>query len=363
MDEIPLIPKAAPAPKAPETPVDAGSQALAEALRSSFAIIKVVMVVLVAVFLASGFFTVGPQQQAIVLRFGRPAAQGPQGLLGPGLHWSWPYPIDEPVIVSISGLQQVESSVGWYATTREEELAGTEAQVSAGTPMNPLVDSYAITADVNIAHVRATLTYHISEPIDYVFHFASASNAIRNALDNALLYVASRYTIDDLLVRDVLGFKEAVRRRATQLIDQRQLGVTVEECTVNTKAPRQLAQAFHSVNEAEVLRSKTLDQARSYVNQTTNRASAEATSRIRLAESDRARYVDEVTSRAKQFQDLLPKYNHNPSLFVETRLSQALGTLLSNVQYKVFLPEKSQELRLQLNPPPTPTQVNAEQNQ
>ena len=39
-------PKAAPA----ETPVDAGSQALAEALRSSFAIVKVVMILLVAVF-------------------------------------------------------------------------------------------------------------------------------------------------------------------------------------------------------------------------------------------------------------------------------------------------------------------------
>ena len=49
--------------------MDAGSQALAEALRGSFAIIKVVMVLLVLLFLASGFFTVGPQERAILLRF------------------------------------------------------------------------------------------------------------------------------------------------------------------------------------------------------------------------------------------------------------------------------------------------------
>jgi hypothetical protein len=36
------------------TPVDSGSQALAEALRSSFAIVKVVMLVLLAVFIFSG---------------------------------------------------------------------------------------------------------------------------------------------------------------------------------------------------------------------------------------------------------------------------------------------------------------------
>ena len=59
----------------PETPVDAGSQALAEALRSSFAIVKVVMVLLVLLFLASGFFTVGPQERGILLRFGRPVGE------------------------------------------------------------------------------------------------------------------------------------------------------------------------------------------------------------------------------------------------------------------------------------------------
>jgi membrane protease subunit HflK len=353
MDDVSLTPKPLPAPPAPpETPVDAGSQALAEALRSSFVIIKFVMLVLVAVFLASGFFTVGPQQQAIILRFGRPVAQGPQALLGPGLHWSFPYPVDEPVIVSISGLQQVKSSVGWYATTPEQELAGTEPTLPAGTPMNPVVDGYAITADANIVHVRATLTYHISDPIGYVFDFVNASNAVQNALDDALLYAASRFKIDDLLVRDVLGFKDAVRRRVTELIQERQLGVTVEACDVGSKAPRQLQTAFQSVLDAELRRSKVIAQARGYEIQTTNRAGAEATSRVKLAESERARFVDDISSRAKQFQDLLPKYKENPSLFAEQRLAYTLATVMTNVQDKIFLPEKRQELRLQLNRPP-----------
>src|SRR5262252_5432743 len=107
-----------PAP-APETPLDAGSQALAEALRSSFAIVRLVMVLLFGVFLFSGFFQVGPQERALVLRFGRPTGAGAKALLGPGLHWSFPYPIDECVKVSITGLQKVSSSVGWFAITPE----------------------------------------------------------------------------------------------------------------------------------------------------------------------------------------------------------------------------------------------------
>jgi modulator of FtsH protease HflK len=79
----------------PETPIDAGSQALSEALRSSFGIIKGIMVLLVIVFLGSGFFTVGPQEQAVIIRLGKPIGEGEKALLGPGLHWALPYPIDE----------------------------------------------------------------------------------------------------------------------------------------------------------------------------------------------------------------------------------------------------------------------------
>ena len=78
------------APPAPVTPDDAGSQALAEALRSSFAIVKVVMVLMVLAFFSSGFFTVGPQEKAVILRFGKPVGEGEKALLSSGLHWSFP---------------------------------------------------------------------------------------------------------------------------------------------------------------------------------------------------------------------------------------------------------------------------------
>ena len=250
MNDHPHSPDELPAPALPpETPMDAGSQALAEALRSSFAIVKVVMVLLVLLFLASGFFTVGPQERAILLRFGRPVGEGEKALLLPGLHWSFPYPIDESIKVSISGLQQVRSTVGWYAITPEQELSGIEPP--AGGPLNPIVDGYALTADANIIHTQATLTYRIKEPIRYVFSFVNASNAVQNALDNALLYAASRFKVDDILTRDIAGFQEEVRRRVTQAVEKQDLGILVEQCAVQSVRPRQLKDAFDRVLNAE----------------------------------------------------------------------------------------------------------------
>ena len=337
-----------------ETPMDAGSQALSEALRSSFGIVKFLMGVLIIVFLASGIFQVGPQERAIKLHFGKPVGEGAKALLGPGLHWSFPYPIDESVKVSITGIQKVNSSVGWFAITPEQELAGAEP--FGGGSLNPAMDGYALTADGNIVHVRATLTYRIEDPIRYVFSFVNASNAVQNAVNNALLHTASRFNVDDILTRDIAGFRDAVRQRATELVEKQRLGVIVEQCDVQSRPPLKLKEDFANVLKAEINRNKVLNDARSYENQVLSKASADSKSRINLAQSDRARLVAEVTSRAGQFQELLPKYHQNPELFVQQRLNETLGRTLTNVQDKIFIPEsadgKAKELRLLLNREP-----------
>jgi membrane protease subunit HflK len=345
---------------APEASLDANSQALAEALRSSFTIVKFVMVVLLFVFLGSGFFAVGPQERAIILRMGKPVGSGESALLGPGLHWSFPYPIDEYVKISITGIQRATSKVGWYATTPEQELAGTEPPPNP--TLNPAIDGYALTADGNIVHTRATINYRISDPVRYVFGFVNASNAVQTTVDNAILYAVARSRIDDILTRDVAGFNELVRRRATELAELQNLGIVIEECVVQSRPPRQLKEAFDNVLRAEVNRSKVLNEARSYEHQVTSRASADAEGRKNAAESERARLVAETSSRAEQFSELLPQYRSNPKLFAQQRQTETLGRVFNNAQDKIFVaegtPGNTRELRLLLSrEPPKPKGV------
>ena len=81
---------------------------------------------LVVLIFAAGFFTVGSQERAVVLRFGKPIGEGQKMLLTAGLHWSLPYPIDEVVRIPVTELQHVTSTAGWYYTTPEMELTGFE---------------------------------------------------------------------------------------------------------------------------------------------------------------------------------------------------------------------------------------------
>jgi membrane protease subunit HflK len=352
-----------PAPEPSATPMaqeDAGSQALTEALRSSFAIVKFVMVALVVVFLGSGFFQVGTQEKAVILRFGKTVGQEQEALLGPGLHWSFPYPIDEVVKIPITEIQKISSTVGWFAETPEQELSGNLPP--PGPSLIPGVDGYVITADRNIIHTRATLYYQVDDPIRYVFGFTSASNTIQNALNNALLDTAAQFKVDDVLYSDAAGFSEAVQQRVGAQADL--LGITVKQCNVESTPPRQLKDVFDQVTEARQNQNKVLDDAHSYENQATNSAEAQASTIINEARSARARYIQSVQADAKAFSDLLPNYEINPGLFRQQELVQVMGHALTNVDFKTYLPTtdngKPIELRLLLNrEPPGPKNAPA----
>lgn len=125
--------------------MDAAGKSLSEALRISFIILKVIMVVLVIAFLASGFETVGSDERALVLRFGRIRGVGEARLLGPGPHWIFPYPIDEIVKIKVEKKVNLATDAFWYFQTEQEKLTGQKRPVRPNTPLDPKKDGYCLT--------------------------------------------------------------------------------------------------------------------------------------------------------------------------------------------------------------------------
>ncbi|MBU6410073.1 MAG: hypothetical protein KGR98_06780 [Verrucomicrobia bacterium] len=345
-------------PAAPDVQ-DADTQALSDALRSSFTIVKFLMAVMMIAFFASGFFIVGPSEKAIVLRFGKPVGQGRNVLLGPGWHWSFPYPIDSVIHIPISERQMVQSTTGWYYETAAEEAAGTPP--SAGNGLDPARDGCVITADRDIIHSRATLYYHIDDPVAYIFKFVSASNAVQNMLDNALLQTAAHFKVDDALYTDQAGFQDAVQRRVGDLAEAAGLGIVVDSCNVANVPPLQLAAIFSQVTETREQRNTTIYDARSDAEKTLANAGAKAAGAVDAAYSAQTNYLTRIFADANTFTKLQPYYKANASLFAQEILVPAMGEVLTNVEDTIFLPPRAdgsaRQLRLIINrelPPPKP---------
>ena len=349
-------PSAAPQPP-PEAPIeDASTQALSEALKSSFVVVRVVMVGLIALFFASGIFTVGPQEVAIKLLFGAPTGVGEAALLKPGLHWSFPYPINEIVKVPKGQVHTVVSSVGWFPITKEQEIAGQEPP--AGPSLNPAVDGYTLTADGNIMHVKATLRYYISDPVRYQFEFTSVSNLVQNALNNALHHASVQFTVDKATRQDIAGFKEKLMNRVQQLALAQGLGIEFDPRGSDVIAipPRQVKAAFDAVLEAENDKRKTINTAEGEANTTLTKAQAEEDGIRNAGLADKTRIEQSAKADAAYFVARLEEFKRNPQLFRERRLTETMANVLANAQEKYFLVERAdgtpRELRILLNREP-----------
>jgi len=341
-------------PTPPEAPVaeDAGSQALSGALKSSFFIVQIIMGGLVLLFLCSGFFTVKEGYRAIILRFGNPVGQGEQALLGPGWHLAWPAPIDKVEQIPIKSIQTAESTVGWYSGGSPFGVVGPDNN-SGVNALNPATESYAITSDANIIHVAAQLRYRITDPIRFHFDFSDATFFVTNALNNALIFTASQFTVDDALIGKSAAFRERVASRMRDLVENQKLGIAVEQVDVIAVPPQYLQPKFQEYLQATIKRDNALSLAESYTNQVSSLARAEFESRTNKANADRVLTVQLINAEAKKFEDLLPKYEANPALFTSIRQMETLQKVYANAYDKYPVPHgQPLEIRTLMNREP-----------
>ena len=333
---------------------DASSQALNEALGSSFILVRILGVLLLGAFIFSCVFTVNPNEVAIVLRFGKPVGIGPDQLLRQGLHWAFPYPIDEIVRIRSGEAKTVMATNAWYVTDAEMEAAkrGPEATPS----LNPGAGGYVLTSDGNILHVRARMTYRVTDPVTYALEFSDVTELLGDALNNAIYQTSARFTADAAVYKDVESFRGAVRSRMAEIIEQRKFGVTMDSMTVEVAPPGYVKEAFDAVLNAAQTQSKTISDAKGYYDERVLKAIGEANALRSGALSVSNRLVLAMAAEAQYFRDQLPAYQRAPGLLKSRLRIEALGQILTNAPDKFFLPPRgdgqTRELRIQLNREP-----------
>lgn len=151
--------------------LDAANQSLAEALRKSFRVLKLLMFVLVVLYAVSGWFSVKPNEVGLVLRFGRIVGTGEHertqsAVLPPGWHWSLPYPFERWVTVETN---EREVPIEFLFQMTEEERTSGKIGYKLSN-LSPARDDYLITGDVNILHASIVVKYRITDPVAYLTH-------------------------------------------------------------------------------------------------------------------------------------------------------------------------------------------------
>jgi hypothetical protein len=108
--------------------------------------IGLLLVLVVIVWLASGFYIVDASQRGLVLQFGRYKESTESGL-----RWRLPYPIQSHELVNVSGVRTLE--IGYRGTERNKVLK----------------EALMLTDDENIINIQFAVQYILKDPVDYVF--------------------------------------------------------------------------------------------------------------------------------------------------------------------------------------------------
>ncbi len=287
--------------------------------------------VIALIWLATGFYTVDPQEQAALRLFGEF-----RGTEGPGLHWYPPAPI---------GTRNGEAVL----ETKTMELGFRTGQTTRDVPGEALM----ITGDLNIVDVQLVVQYRISDLEQFLFRVDDPGDpdrdsragrpdgrTLKDATEAALRQVIGQRGIDDVLVVE----KEAVAEETTQvlqaILNDYNAGILILSVQLQTvRPPDPVRDAFDDVVRARVDRESRINEALAFQEDRIPRALGAAQQVIRAAEAFKTARIARARGEAAQFLAVLIEYQSSKEVTRQRLYLEAMEEVLPGITKFVIDPE------------------------
>jgi membrane protease subunit HflK len=253
--------------------MDPANQSLADALRLSYRVLQAVMVVLIALFLVSGFQSIGDDQSGVMLRFGRIVEKDGKKSLDRGLQQSWlPYPAGEFVLFQVTNLSIDLGSVFWPELRPGETTEDAKERVAATDPISPSKTSGSVLAQGgDIAHLQLSAKYEIADPAKFVTLLQpgrDGHSVVRLALQSATVRSVAETPLESLIERTD-ETKAQILQHAQAMLDGLDTGIQLQEVSLTRVQPAlAIVKAFEEVQQARVQTENTVNYAKQAANET-----------------------------------------------------------------------------------------------
>jgi membrane protease subunit HflK len=267
---------------------------------------------LVALWLASGFYRVQPDEQGVVLRFGdldRTAA--------PGLNYHLPYPIETALTPKVTFVNRTDVGL-----RLPEEMRRPNSPNAAARDVPE--ESLMLTGDENIVDVDFSVFWIISDAADYLFNIQNPEGTVKAVAESAMREVVGRSDLQPILTQ-----REATEAAVEQLmqatLDSYGAGIQITEVQMQqVDPPAQVIDAFRDVQAARADQERLRNEAQAYANRVVPEARGEAERLRQVGEAYRERVVAEAVGGADRFNSIYEEYRNAPDV---TRQRMYLETM------------------------------------
>lgn len=279
-----------------------------------------------AIWLLTGFYTVGPAQVGIETVFGRYVETSAEGL-----RYNWPYPIG----------QVVKPNVGAQNTVAVGYRPGGGTQ---GRGRDVLEESLMLTADENIVDIDFDVQWRINpaRAQDFVFNLQNPEGTIKAVAESAMREVIGRRNIQAVLTTEQASVVSEVRDIIQSTLDAYGSGVlalVVQLQAVNP--PAQVREAFLDVNAAQQDAVRVQNEAETFASQVVPRSRGEAARNIQQAEGYREQSVADASGQAARFRQVHEEYRKAPEIIRERIFLETMERVFGGMD-KIIIDQNNQ---------------------
>ncbi|WP_108652209.1 FtsH protease activity modulator HflK [Dongshaea marina] len=265
-----------------------------------------IIVIIVAIWLVSGFYTIKEAQRGVLLRFGKVTE-----VVQPGLHWKMTF-VDRVIPVDVRSVRSLQAS------------------------------GFMLTKDENVVRVEMDVQYRVENPEQYLFSVTNPDNSLQQATDSALRYVVGHTSMDDILTTGREVVRQETRTLLEQIIKPYHMGLEIVDVNfLPARPPEEVKDAFDDAIAAQEDEQRYIREAEAYAKGVEPKARGQVQRVLQQAEAYKDSTVLQAKGAVARFDELLPEYKEAPKITRERLYLDAMQSVLQNTnKVMVDLPKQ-----------------------
>jgi membrane protease subunit HflK len=273
---------------------------------------------IVAAWLASGFYIVNEGQRGVVLRFGKFVET-----TMPGPRWHLPYPVESAEVVNLAQVRTVE--VGYRNNVKSKVLK----------------EALMLTDDENIVDVQFAVQYVLKSPNDYLFNSRAPDDSVLQAAETSIREIVGKSSMDFVIFEGRAEVAARAHKLMQEILDRYGTGINIQKVTMqNAQPPEQVQASFDDAVKAGQDRERQKNEGQAYANDVIPKASGMAARLKEEAEGYRQRVTEQAEGDASRFRLVVAEYNKAQQVTRDRLYIDAMQQIMSNTS-KVLIDQKA----------------------
>ena len=289
-------------------------------------ILLIILGIVVLIGLFTSFYTVGPDEKAVILRLGKFI-----GIADQGLHFKLPLFIDNVTNVKTTFVYKQEFGFRTSKADVQSEFVTTGEELER--------EKLSLTGDLNVVAVEWVMQYTVNNPYKYLFKVRDIDGTLRVVSEAAIKEVLGDYTIDEVITSERVNIASQAKTKTQEILDSYDTGITVEDVTlrnVNPPTP-EVQDAFEAVNRAEQNRDELIKKAEKEYFATIPKEEGLKQQRIDRALGTKQSRINVANGEATQFNTILEEYKTSPDVSRQRLYLEAWTEILPKLGRKIIV--------------------------